>query len=361
MDIEVKVAKDEIEKKKKEIIAKIKSDKTFIVPGFRKGRVPDYVIEKKLGEGLKEQIVSEFASQSLEKVAEERKITPVTRPTISYWNFIEENELRFGIEMEIIPTLKDLRYDDIEIDEVFTPSIDEYKRKVREKLLSEFSDYIETEGPVKIKDIVNVEVDNSSHSFFVEIGSGLMPVIWDKILQGKKKGEEFEAEVEYPADFDYDDLKSKKLKQKIKIISIKTLKVPEITKDIIEELGYKSLEEFNEAVEKEAQELLDKEKRRETEEKIIDSLIKINKFSLPPSLLNIGNGKFEDEEAKKKFTESMERILKKDIILTRIAEKEGFIRNNKEGKQEIDNEKLFDFLKERVRIKGGVIVHPNSN
>lgn len=98
---------------------------TAKVPGFRAGKVPLSILEKKFGKNIEAQVLEKLVPEFYANAIKEAKITPITFPYIDGKLEIEKNQagtdrfqpLSFTATVEIKPHIKDLKYENITLKE----------------------------------------------------------------------------------------------------------------------------------------------------------------------------------------------------------------------------------------------------
>ncbi len=88
--------------------------KTAQVPGFRQGKVPDALIEKRFGPALRAQALQELVQESLEQAIKENELNAITIENISKPE-LKEDGLIFDATLEVKPQLSVKNYTDVKI------------------------------------------------------------------------------------------------------------------------------------------------------------------------------------------------------------------------------------------------------
>lgn len=76
------------------------------LPGFRKGHVPDNMIEEKFGGKVLEEMAELALSEAYPKIIDEQKLDPIDRPKIGITKLAKGNALGFKIHQTILPEIK---------------------------------------------------------------------------------------------------------------------------------------------------------------------------------------------------------------------------------------------------------------
>jgi len=67
------------------------------VPGFRKGKAPKPVLEKRYGSALEAAALEQLIDEVYKETIEEKQIKPLTTPKVTDYNLSEDKQLSFKI------------------------------------------------------------------------------------------------------------------------------------------------------------------------------------------------------------------------------------------------------------------------
>ena len=76
------------------------------LPGFRKGKAPRQILEKKFGDRIVDEVKRAVVSESYQQAIEENKLSPVGDPDISDINIELGKPLKYEITLEVLPTFE---------------------------------------------------------------------------------------------------------------------------------------------------------------------------------------------------------------------------------------------------------------
>jgi len=118
------IEKEKVEGEKKEIVKEIKKD--AVIEGFRKGKAPDALVEKKYSSLIQERLLRKLITEAYIQAIKEKKLTPVVNPDVYDVNF-DDGELKFKIYIELKPEVKLKKYKDIPVKRVKPEPVSEKK------------------------------------------------------------------------------------------------------------------------------------------------------------------------------------------------------------------------------------------
>jgi len=361
------------------------------LPGFRKGKAPRKLVEKRFGTQIKDDVKQTVISESYEKALEENKIEPVGEPKFdpAYNDLYLEigKPLNFDVTLEVLPSfeIREEDYKGINLEKVSTEVTEEdVEKTLKELSLEKAQVSVVKDGSVIDKDIVicdcTVEVEGKS----VYEDNDIEIVISDKTqtiatipvpdlylkLSGKKTGETVNIMATLPDSFTVQEYGGKEAEVKLVVNEIKRLVPPEINEDFAKYLNYESLDELKADIKIQ----LEKSKKRwaenELRKQIMNTLLERIRFDLPQDFVQkhaeervhkrqlemirrgvpLDKVQKQTEELKNASEESVVLELKASLLLNEIAKKEKIFVTENEVEQRItDIAYAYDTDKKRVR------------
>ena len=292
VELSVKVGREEMKKEYDALIAKY--SKTAQVKGFRQGKVPAAVLERKYGDSL----INEAGFNVIEKSLQEalldvdKKPLPYVTPALK-----NEESLKLALDSDIEYTVEYDTFPDVELGEYKGVEIEVPNVVIKEADINrELDKYREQNAVVTEKrggkvakgnviTINYVELDDAEKEiektkrddFTFTVGTGYNYYKIDEDVIGLKKDEEKIIEKEFAPDFEYKELAGRKVRLKVTVKTIKKRELPEITDELAQDISekYKTKEDLIEDVKKRLNgvtdmKLLD-DKKRAAMAKIIES------------------------------------------------------------------------------------------
>lgn len=342
---------------------------TVELPGFRKGRAPRKLVEKRFGSQIKDEVKQSVVSDCYQKTLEEHKLNPVGTPKFGEIELEIGKPLNFDVTLEVWPSFDVNQYKGLDVKKKSAAVNDEDIQKVfmdmsfRKAQLTVIKD-----GKVEKGDriICDCKVEVGGNDVFedddVELSVFNGAVVVNTVipdfatkLEGIKSGEECRLDVKLSDKFVKEEYRGKDARLRLKVKEIKRLTPPEVNEDFAKTLGFDSLEDFKSNVRKRVE--IDKKRWVEDDLKnqILDTLLDRTKFELPQDLLNhhtdqrvykhqldlLNRGipleeiQKQTEAIKNASAESVVRELRASLILDYIAEKEKIFVTENEVEQKI--------------------------
>ena len=274
--------------------------KDVTLPGFRKGKVPRHIFEKRFGvEALYQDAVDIILPDAYAEAVEQTEIFPVDQPKIDIEEIEKGKDLVFVCEVTVKPEVKLGEYKGIEYEEetieVTEEEVDEELKRLQERHAELV---LKEEGKVEEGNTVVIDFEGfiddepfeggKGENYSLEIGSGHFIPGFEEQLIGKEAGEEVEVNVTFPEDYHAKDLAGKDAVFKVKIHEIKEKQVPELddefAKDVDDEV--ETLAELREKKEKEIRERKQREYENKIRETIIEKVTENAKIDIPEAMIN---------------------------------------------------------------------------
>ncbi|QGS68966.1 trigger factor [Oceanobacillus sp. 143] len=253
------------------------------VPGFRKGKMPRGMFEKRFGvESLYQDAVDIVLPEAYKNAIDETDIFPIDQPQVDIDQIEKGKTLVFTAEVEVKPEVTLGEYKGLEIDVPSVEVTDEDVNKEIEQLRERHAELVvKEEGTVEEGDTVVMDFEGftdgvafdggkgENHS--LEIGSGQFIPGFEEQLVGKALDEDTEIKVTFPEDYHAEELAGKEATFKVKIHEVKFKELPELddefAKDVDEEV--ETLDELK----KKKREQLEAELKQDVENQKREDLI----------------------------------------------------------------------------------------
>ncbi len=341
------------------------------IKGFRKGKVPTAILEKKYGEGIREEagmnMVEESLKQALEEV--EKKPLPYSIPELQENDAKLDfsNDYTYSVVYDVFPEIKVGTYSDLEIEVPDAKVLKKDEDRELEKLRDQNSTVIEKENEKAAKeDIVTinyVELDEEGNEkegtaredYVFTIGTGYNIYKLDDDIIGMGKGEEKILEKE---------LDGKKVKVKVTVTAIKEKQLPELDDELAQDISdkYETIKDLRADLKKTLKKELDEKMKEIKTDRLLSKIAETSEIPLPESMIKaelenswhnfIMQSQMQEDQllqilamqGKNKETlleewrESAKKTLRFQLIMNKIIEEEKIEASDKEIDDEIKHQ-----------------------
>lgn len=326
------------------------------LPGFRRGRVPRDLVEKRYGGDIEKDLKEGLLNDSFLEVVQENELKIVGRPKFDEISFEKDQPFSYEADVEVRPEFDIEKYKGIEVEreepELKDEEIDKEIDRLRERNATlqpvergeaEADDwylgsYRLLDGDTEIQESGEVAFKPSDK----EIASFAVEELPDAVSRlGDEKVLKIDG-VKVPDVFPEESLRGKDVNMEVTIEETKRLQLPEVDDDFAKALDIESADKLrsevreslearnrhaeDQKVEERVIEKIESELDFELPEGLIDDQKKSHKVRLQHQLIQMGRSKDEiEEELKKAETmadDDIRKEVKRHFILEAIAEKE---------------------------------------
>ena len=296
--IEIKIDAEKFDNAIKKVY--FQSAKYFNIPGFRKGKAPQAIVEKYYGKEIfYEDAFNEIAEDEYKKAIEDNKLDVVSKPEIDIVKMEKGQDLIFTATVQTKPDSKLDKYKGIEIDKieynVKASDIKEELKKMQEKNARIIS--VE-DSPVKNGNITIIDFEGfadgkafdggKAENYELEIGSGAFIPGFEEQIIGMKVGDEKDIVVKFPEDYHAKELAGKDATFKVKLHEIKKKELPELDDEFAKDVSeFDTLEELKKSI-KERLEKLNKQKEdAEKRDAVINAIVENLEVEIPSGMIEV--------------------------------------------------------------------------
>lgn len=259
-----------------------KKQKTVKVDGFRQGKVPRNIYEKKFG---KESLYLDAADAVLQdayaKAMDDSKLVPVVQPEVNLKNIGEEG-VEFTFKIITKPEVKVNKYKGLNIKQEEVEVTDEEINHELSHLLERYTELVTKDGEVKNGDVAIIDFEGfkdgeafdggKGENYSLEIGSNTFIPGFEEQVIGMKAGDEKDLNVTFPEDYGAKDLAGAPVVFKVKVNEVKEKKTRELDEDFFEDLGMEGIDS-EDKLKAEIKESIKAQKEMDSENKYVDSLL----------------------------------------------------------------------------------------
>jgi len=322
---------------------------TSKIPGFRPGKIPQAILEKKFGKNVEAEVIEKIVPEFYIKAIKEANLEPVSYPHIDdKIELVPGQPLSFSVTIEVKPEIGELKYQDIVLKEkTFSVEDDEIEKTLT--LMQESKAlYSVTEDALKEDDMAiinadayiadNLNEDLSYKDYPLVLNSESMPEKFINALIGKKKGETAEVTLTFESNHPNKTVAGKEVLFKVQITEAKKKNVPPLDDDFAKEANCSTIEELKNKIRDNLNSMKKSQINLEYKKDILNELVRIHAFDVPHSMVEgeidsliykakqdaekKGEPLKTDEELKKEFATTAIDNVKSVLLLEAIGKKE---------------------------------------
>ena len=276
-----------------------KNAKYFAIPGFRKGKAPFNIVEKRYGDEIfYEDAFNELVPEIYENAIKEKNVAAVSQPKIDIQKMKKGEDLEFTATVQTKPEVKLGKYKGIELKKVeYTVSDEDVNHEIGH--MQEKNARVTTveDRPAQSKDITTIDFEGfvdgkafeggKAEGHELEIGSNtFIPGFEDQII-GMNKDEERDINVKFPEDYYSKELAGKDATFKVKLHEIKEKKLPELDDEFAKDVSeFNTLKELKDSIKDKKQKENDSKAKREIEDAAIEKVCENTPVDIPSGMID---------------------------------------------------------------------------
>lgn len=273
-----------------------KQVKSINIPGFRKGKAPRHIIEKMYGtEVFYDDAMQDCYPDALYEAAKEQNLEIVA---VEKLEAVEAGKEGFTFKTDIIvkPTLEVEGYKGFEIEKKSTEVTEELIDEEIDKVRDRNSRMVTVEGRVAQNGdtaVIDFEgfVDGvafeggKAEKYSLSLGSGNFIPGFEEQVVGHEAGEEFSINVNFPEDYQAEELKGKEAEFKIKLHELKEKELPEVDDEFVKDVSEKeTVAEYRDELKETIAARLKDEAEKDVDNQISEKLIELAQGDIPEQM-----------------------------------------------------------------------------
>ena len=276
-----------------------KNKSRFNIPGFRKGKAPQAMVEKMYGvEVLYEDAINEALDATYGDAVTESGLEVVSRPEIDVVQVEKGKELIYTATVAVKPEVTLGEYKGIEVEKASAEVTDEDIEAELKKVQEQNSRLITVEDrAVEDGDQTDIDFEGSvdgtpfeggkGEDYPLTIGSHSFIDTFEEQLIGKNIGEECEVHVTFPEEYHAKELAGKPAVFKVTVKEIKRKELPELNDEFAGEVSeFETLEEYKNDVKSKLSLKKQKDAATENENHVVDKVVENAQMDIPEPMID---------------------------------------------------------------------------
>ena len=265
--------------------AYMKQRKSIQLPGFRKGKAPQAMVERQFGEGVFFEDALELVyPEAVMSAIEEAKLKTVGQPFELEVPVMSKSE---GVEMKmkvyVYPEVELASYKGLEAVKKSGEATDEDVENELKNMQDRNSRLVSVEDRAsQMGDTCSIDFEGfvdgvafeggKGENYPLELGSGSFIPGFEEQVAGKNIGEEFDVNVTFPEQY-AEELAGKDAVFKVTIHEIKEKELPELDDEFAKDADFDTLDELKEDIKKSISERKAEESKRDYEDQLLEQLV----------------------------------------------------------------------------------------
>jgi trigger factor len=312
--------------------------KRLKLPGFRKGKVPAAVLEKRFGDSLQQETLDRVIGDAYKVALRSEELSPISEGEVQEISYQPETDLTFAIAFDVQPEIDIGRLGGFVVERPSADVPEGQLEQVLDRLREQHGAWKpEESGTPSDGQLVNVEIlrldgDGAEpQSYEFVLGSGdAIPAVEDAI-RTLEPGADGEYDVAFPDDFPDESKRGEHEHLRIGLVSRKTRELPELSDEFARSIGeFEGLADLTAKVTADLERESGERAEGAVRARLLDFLVDANPFSVPVSMVDryieslLGDTQGADPEKVEEFKVSLqaeaERAVKRILLIERVAD-----------------------------------------
>ena len=269
------------------------------IDGFRKGKAPRAIVEKRVGtERIKVEAIETLMPSAISNAIKENNLDVITQPSITSYDFELGKDLSVRVRVEIRPEVTLGEYKGLNLKVEDSPIPADAEKKSLDNLLNQHATFeLVVDRPAKDTDIAVIDFEGFSNgekivggdgkNYSLDLGnSNFIPGFAEQIV-GKNVNDEFEINVTFPKEYHDEKLKGQPAVFKIKINELKERVLPELNDEFAQKVGpFKTVDDLKADINKYLESQHERTNKQNTENEVFKAVIDAAKVEIPQSMIS---------------------------------------------------------------------------
>ena len=276
-----------------------KNKNKFSIPGFRKGKAPQAMVEKMYGVGvLYDDAIDTLLDSTYADAVKESGLEIVSRPEITVEQIGKDQAFIYSALVAVKPEVTLGEYKGVEVEKadaaVTAEDVEAELKRVQEQnaRLLTVEDRPVADGDQTVIDFEGF-VDGKgfeggkAEDYPLTIGSHSFIDTFEEQLIGKNIGEECEVNVTFPTEYHAAELAGKPAMFKVTVKEIKVKELPALDDEFASEVSeFDTLDEYKQDIEKKLQERKEKAAASQNEDRVVAKVVENASMEIPEKMID---------------------------------------------------------------------------
>ena len=299
VSIQAKISKKDMREMYDKMLLKYQAK--LNLPGFRKGKAPVKMIERRFGEALKGELVADVLEEAIRQVSPELERKPLHYAQPNFDGGLDadpDKDFSFTLRLDVEPEFKVADYKKMSTTvytvKVSDKDVDEEIKRIQERnALVVTKNGAAAEGDIVTADYAELDedgkpVDGTKREGFVfTLGQDATYYDFDKDVTGMSAGEEKVIEKKFAKTYRHEELAGKKVKLKVKVTAVKQRNLPDLDDEFAQDVDekFKTLADLKKDIKEKLENNAIESARNHRINTLMKEIIDSTEIDMPESML----------------------------------------------------------------------------
>ena len=270
------------------------------VPGFRVGRVPLKLIERRFRKELSDQVRQRILLESLEQLADDKSLDAIGQPNfdIESLEIPEEGDFEYEFDVEVRPEFDLPNYSGLQIKRPTRKITEEDVQGYKERFLAQYGTFTPKDAPAEPGDFITADIAFSHPGqtlrHMEDLSLQLRPKLrfqdaelagFDTLLAGAVPGATRTAQVMISAETETVEMRGEAVTAVFTVKEVKTRRLPELNREFLDRIGFEAEEDLETEILSMLNRQTQYEQRQSTRQQVMAKITESAKWELPEDLV----------------------------------------------------------------------------
>jgi trigger factor len=272
--------------------------KGLTLPGFRPGKAPLALLQKRYGKAVIGEILEAAVQDSSTQAIAERGLTPAIQPRIEITNYEDGADLEYTMQVELMPDFEPADFSKLELErvtiEVSDAEVDEALARIAKE--NRLAEPVAKPRKAKLGDVAVIDFvgradgtefpGGAGKDFHLELGSGrFIPGFEDQIV-GAKPGDQLAVKVTFPEEYSAPDLAGKDAEFEVTVRELREYVDSSLNDTLATTMGFDDLTKMRAAVRENLEREYGAMSRTSLKRRLLDKLSELHDFDVPSGMVD---------------------------------------------------------------------------
>ncbi|MGH7555666.1 MAG: trigger factor [Longimicrobiales bacterium] len=336
----ITVPADRIERERRSAVDRLA--KRVRLPGFRKGKVPAHLMEKRYGAAIEQETLEKVVGDAYREALQKEGLQPITQGSVDNVDYESGNDLTFRVDLEIRPEVELNRIGGFRLQRRIPVVEESHVDRVLERLQHEQAAWrqIEGEAPV-VGDMVVVDITalrddaepTKPRRYQIVLGEGQAAPAIEESIRTLRPGEAQEFTVDLRRNAEDESSPAEPHRIHVALLEAQRPDRPAADDEFARSLGdFEGLDDLRSKIRQDLEREADQDAERTLRVDLVQSIIEANPFDVPRSMVDDylarvlpareGIDESRLAEVRETARPGAERALQRMLVVERVAEME---------------------------------------
>ena len=285
--------------------------RTAKIKGFRPGKAPMKVLRQNYGAQAHQEVVGEVIQSSYSAALLQEKLNPAGNPRIEPASMAPGKDLEYVATFEVYPEVTFEALEKIKISRAVAEIADEDVTEMLESLRKQRSEWDESDAAAEDGTRATIDFEGTldgelfdggkAEDYAFVMGEGRMLADFETGIKGMKAGDTRDITVNFPEDYQAENLQGKEAVFAITVKKVETSRLPEVDDEFAKAFGVEEggLEAFMKEVRGNMTRELEQTVKQRMKDALMDALVQNNPIEVPGALVQQEIGSLQQDAGRR--------------------------------------------------------------